>query len=329
MDELKKFLIEKGIKYDIGIIDSGQYHKLSEPIENEQVIRFMWKKCSINKLIEMLKTKGIKLKASELGKYTGLYDIDGTNNKVFIIYGVDSHIQLPMCLLKNFRTKERLYYINIAKNEIINSSARNYNTKFGYYSLFFEEYMSNHYEQIIVDLINTVMPFINHEIRKITIINLNDKINKLFLMALFRNPKYVEEINKKSIFAQIIDGGYNSEFLALIGEEKINFIKGYTPVPLVNDTSKGMVTVRSLVSNLKIDNGIECMVMTLHPKFAIALVPNHYFKRMIEEQDKKTYLQIDKGEELLRMNKQIYYNAKYNRDEVIGLKSDLEDLISL
>ena len=149
-------------------------------------------------------------------------------------------------------------------------------------------------------------------------------------MALIRNPKYVKEVNMKSLTSQLFDGGYDSEYLAITGEKmNSNFIKGYTPVPLINMTRKNLVTLKSLVSNLYIDGGIECMVMLLHPKFAIALVPDNYYKKMVKEQGKQTYLQLDNEKALIKMNKQIYNCTKYNSEDIIGIKNDLEDLISL
>lgn len=280
MDKLKEFLDINNTDYDIGIINYGQYHKLPVPFENEQVIRFKWKKNSINKLLANLTKIGITLKENVLGYYNALYDIEGTNNQAFIIYAVDSHVQLPKLLLKNFRTDDNLFYLNTSSNKIIKSSAKNYNTSFGYYSLEFEEYLSIRYERIISSIIESFLPFINQEVTTITLEDLNKKNNKLFFMTLVRNPKYVKEVNEHSLTAQLLDGGYDVEYLAIMGEKmNTNFIKGYTPVPLVNTTNKNLVTIKSLVSNLYIDGGIECMVMLLHPKFAIALGPNEYYKK--------------------------------------------------
>ena len=54
---------------------------------------------------------------------------------------------------------------------------------------------------------------------------------------------------------------------------------------------------------------------------------NDYYKQMIEEQGEKTYLQLNDEKNLIRMNKQIYNCAKFNNDDVIGIKTDLDDLI--
>lgn len=332
MEELKKILKIQNVDYDIGIINNGIYHKLSEPFDNEQVVRFKWKKNSINKLIIKLKNKNINLMEVSSNLYSALYNIVGTNNKVFIIYAVDSHVQIPKSMLKYFRTGNYLYYIStLNKNNKINrSSARRYNTKFGYYSLYFEEYLSKNYESIIVDIINTILPFVERKETIITFENLEEKVNKLFLMSLFRNPKYVEEINNYSVFSQIIDGGYTPEYIAYVGEEtNKNYIKGYTPVVLINETDRGMLTIKSLFSNLRIDGGVKCMLIPLHPKFAIALVPNEYYKKMIEEQGEQTYLKLNEDKELLQLNKQLYLFAKNNNDDVIGLKNDLDELVKI
>lgn len=328
MDELKEFLKKNNTLFDIGIINNGYFYKLPKPFKDKQVIRFKWKKNSIKKLLFNLNKIGIILKENVIGYYNALYNIEGTDNQVFIIYAVDSHVQLPKLLLKNYRTNYNLFYLNTSSNKIIKSSAKNYNTSFGYYSLEFEEYLSVTYEKIISSIIELFIPFINQEITTITLKDLSTNINKLFFMALIRNPKYIKEINEHSLTAQLFDGGYDAEYLAITGEKmNTNFIKGYTPVPLVNTTNKNLVTIKSLVSNLYIDGGIECMVMLLHPKFAIALVPNDYYKKMIDEQGEQTYLQLNDEKALIKMNKQIYNCAKFNHDDVIGIKEDLDDLI--
>lgn len=328
MDEIIKFLNKNGKEYDIGIIKDGYFYKFPIAKKDKQVICFKWKKNSINKIIEKLSNNGINLITNFVGNYNALYDIKGTNNKVLIAYAVDSHVQLPKVLLKNFKTGYDLFILNTSTNKLVKSSATTYNTAFGYYSAEFEEYLSVNYEKIISDIIKIFKLFINKEVENITLEDINEKINKLFLMALIRNPKYIKDINDYSFTSQFFDGGYNAEQLIITGEKlNYNFLEDFTPVPLVNVTNKNLVTIKSLVSNLYIDGNIECMVMLLHPKVAIALVPNDYYKQMIEEQGEKTYLQLNDEKNLIRMNKQIYNCAKFNNDDVIGIKTDLDDLI--
>lgn len=328
MDKLKEFLDKNNTDYDIGIINDGQYHKLSIPFENEQVIRFKWKKDSVAKLTKKLKNIGVELTLESSNKYSCLYKIEGSNNKIFIVYAVDSHVQLPKCLLKGFRTEEQLYYLDTSKNEIIKSSAGNYNTKFGYYSLFFEDYLSNGYESIISELIIKIKPFINQEVKEITLDNLNKKINKLFKMAIFRNPKYVKQINEESIFAQLFDGGYDSEYL-LTSEEEINsdYIKDYVPVLFINKTEKGILLTKSLISRIQVQKN-SFLIMPLHPKFAIVLVTKKYYDDLIKELGEGCYIHIDEYGALAKLNFQIYLNAKEDNNDLIGQKKDLDDLLN-
>lgn len=329
MDKLKEFLDKNNTDYDIGIINDGRYHKLSVPFKNAQVIRFKWKKSAIKKLTNKLKNIGIILIFESSNINSCLYKIEGSNNKIYIVYAVDSHVQLPECLLKNFRTDEHLYYIDTSKNnKIIKGSARNYNTKFGYYSLSFENYLSNGYEQIISELVIKINPFINKEVKEITLDNLNNKINKLFKMAIFRNPKLVKQINEESVFAQLIDGGYDSEYLLTAEEERdSNYIKDYVPVLFVNKTKKGILLTKSLISRIKVQKNFF-IIMPLHPKIAIVLVTKKYYEDMIKELGEGSYTQIDEDSALAQLNFQIYLNAKEDNNDLIGQKKDLDDLLN-
>ena len=94
----------------------------------------------------------------------------------------------------------------------------------------------------------------------------------------------------------------------------------------MNSTSRGLLTLKSFISNLKINGGIEAMVMLFHPKFAIALIPISYYKKMVLDQGDNTYLLINDEKQLRLMNRQIYFTAKYHHEDVIGVKTDLENL---
>lgn len=71
------------------------------------------------------------------------------------------------------------------------------------------------------------------------------------------------------------------------------------------------------------------MVMPLHPKFAIGLVPDKYYDEMTEKQGEQTYMLMDNELEIKKLNKQIYNTAEFNNEDVIGIKDDLEALQQL
>lgn len=327
MEQVIEFLIENKTHYDIGIIKYNNFYRIPKPIKNKQVIKFKWKNNAIDKLILKLQKKGVILIQHEISKYYAIYNIDGTTNQLYIEYAVDSHVQLPLTLLKHFRTGDNLYFIDTTKNKIIKSSAKNYNAKFGYYSLAFEEYLSQNYEKIITEIIEKTLPFVNGEEQSIAYKNWNLNVNKLFLMSIFRSPQQIDDINKHSIFSQMFKGSYEQEYIAFVGERmNENFIKGYKPIPIVNKTKKNIVTLKSLVANMFIDDGIEARVMPIHPKFAIGLIPDKYYNQMINEQGAQTYMLMDNELEIKKLNKQIYNNAEFHKEDVIGIKEDLEEL---
>ena len=327
MKRIIDFLNKKKVEYDLGVYENNYFYMISNSVKANNAIRFKWKKDGIDKLIINLQDNGIELEQYEDVGDIIIYTIKDTDLYLVIVLAINSHVQLPQLLLKNFRTGDYLYYLNTTTNEIKKDSAKQYNTKFGHYSISFEAYLNENYEKIIKSLIEEIDPFAKQEVSTVTINNLTVRVNKLFFMAIARNPKYIKEINEESTSAILLENGYTSENLFALGERmKYNFIKGYKPIIIVNYTQKNFVTLKSLVSSLSINGGNKCMALLLHPKFAIALVPNVYYKELIKEQGNQTYFRLDDEKTLIETNKQIYRCAKNNREDIIGIKSDLEDL---
>lgn len=145
--------------------------------------------------------------------------------------------------------------------------------------------------------------------------------------ATFRNPKEVEYIRTQSIFLKIANLKHEEEAVAFFGEQmQERLINGYKPIPIVNKTKKGFVTIKSLVSNCSIDNGINSMVILLHPKLIIALIPDEHYNKMVSKQGNQTYMVIKDEKEIQCLNGQLYHTAKNNNEDVIGIKEDLEEL---
>lgn len=329
MDEFKEFLKEQKTEYDIGIINNGHYHKLPKPFENEQVIRFKWKKNSITSLIKKLNNKGIKLIPNKLEKNMGLYNIVGTNNKALIIYAIKSHIQLPESVLKYFMSGEKIYYIDTSKNEIKYSSSSTYNTSFGYYTLGFEQYLSDHYETSLGKFISKFTRFINKENDEIFINTKEtyDEIIKIFKMAFFRNPSSVTMVNDKNILSEIMENGFGHEEIAYASEDiDFVFLKNFEFLIFINQTLSGFVTLKSLVSNIKIKE-ISCMIIPINPKFAIVAVPKGEIPNLGEYTNGIISL-IEDSKALTKINKTIFEYGKNRKEDIIGIKSDLDKILS-
>ncbi len=224
MNDVKDILEKLKVEYDLGIIDKGIFCTSLKSTDDAQVISFKWKKSSIDKLIKKLEDRNINITEIASNFDFALYIINNTNDMLFITYAVDSHVQLPETLLKHFRTGNYLYFINTSNDKIVRGSARNYNTKFGCYSLSFEEHLSSNYENIIVDITNNILPFAYNEQKVVKCPNLNEKINKIFSMALYRNPSFVEEVNNQSVTSCLLDEGYTTEDVTFLVKESTGIL---------------------------------------------------------------------------------------------------------
>lgn len=314
-------------KYQIGIINNGRFISLEKPFEDKQVIKVQWKKESIDELVNKFKNNNISLKILADNNYYGRFQIDETDNELLVEYVVNSHVQLPLLLLKNFRTGDDLYILTPNDKTIKRKSARKYNTIIGYYSKWFEDYLSNNYESIISELIYKIEPFVYRKVDEIELENLSEKINKLFFMALFRNPNEIKEINKNSYTSILFDGGIKPEDVALTCEKMaMDILKKYKPLLVVNTLSENFVTIKCLFSGLSLKEG-NFLFAPLHPKFGIAMVSEDYYSQIIKESGNGTFIVVNTIEGLYKINQNIYHSALVNDTEVIGIKEDLENLL--
>ena len=88
-------------------------------IDNKKTIIFKWIKESKHKIIDEIRMKNVELREEKITRYCSIYSIVGSNDLMLIEHQVKSHVQLPKLLLKEFRTKERLYYIDTKTNKIM------------------------------------------------------------------------------------------------------------------------------------------------------------------------------------------------------------------
>lgn len=314
-------------KYQIGIINNGRFISLEKPFEDKQVIKVQWKKESLVELVNKFKNNNISLKKLADNNFYGRFQIDETDNELLVEYVVNSHVQLPLLLLKKFRTDDNLYYITPDQNIIRRTSARKYNTEVGYYSKWFEDYLSNNYENIISELIIKIEPFAYRKVEEIELDNLSEKINKLFFMALFRNPDEIQVINDKSYTSILFDGGIKPENIALTCEKMAtDILKKYKPLLIINTLSENFVTIKCLFSGLSLKEG-NFIFAPLHPKFGIAMVSEDYYSNVIKEYGNETFFVVNTVEVLNEINQNIYYSALINSTDVIGIKDDLENLL--
>lgn len=259
-------------------------------------------------------------------KYFELYKIKDTTNFLLIEYAVDSHVQIPKVLLKSFTTNNQLYYIDLSEKKIKRSGEGTFNTKFGYFSKIYEDFLSTRYENVIGVLKKLVENFYNGEIDKIELKKYVKIMKELFIIADFRNPDFIKRINEKS-FTSFIFGGYTTEHMTSIAmqEKLIDFYDDREIFLVLNKTDKNFLTCKSMYYTLSVDGGNICLFMPLHPKYGIILVSSEYYKKKTMCGGK--YISIEKDFVINQSNDIFIKSIIKNKNEcIIGKKEDLEQI---
>lgn len=327
MDKIIEVLKNKKITFELGVINNGYFFKLKSPFKDNVTINIKITRENKNKLNFDFVSKGIILGNVYENDFNGLYKTNIENVTILYSFVLKSHKQIPKCLLKRFVDKDILYCINTSNNSIFHSSASTYNRELGYYSMYFEKYLSYNYENGLGKLIKKIEPFVYDKEENLILEDIYNIIEKMFRMALFRNPRFIESVNSESLSSILIDGGYDGEHIAMMMEDmNHNFLKDMKIFIMTNKTSMGLITLKSMISNVSI-NGYQSMILPLDPKFAIMIVPEEYYKNRIGEYGVNSYMTVEDDKILLLLNKTIYEYAKYYKEDVIGNKKDLEEVL--
>lgn len=329
MEELLNVLKLENINYETGVLKDGYFYSVSEKNPKKNAIKIRAKENYILKIENKIKKYNIVLENKIEDSFYTEYDLKNANIKILIEHIVNSHILVPAVLLRDFMDNDKkLYYIDAKTRKILDGSVRKYNTKLGYYSKFFEKYLSDKYENKIGDIKAKIYKFMfendNDESEKLIFYNLYNDIEALFKMSLFRNPDFIEEVNKESISSIFLKGGYTTEQIAFHFEnQRIDLFTENKLFILKNNTSEGFVLSNNIFSSISLEGGYQSAIIPLHPKYAIVIVPNKLYDIKVKEYGVETYMMLDSISELRKINKSIASGSINIKSNVIGRKDDL------
>ena len=292
------------------------------------------KKVLIDYFKEIVKEDNLDFEIKLNKNYCSVYRIGQYENYLIFEYVVNSHVQIPQCILKNFLDKnvsdksKCICFIDMEDYKIKNMKIKEFDAEYGHYSKWIEEYFCKECESIIGNLKQEINSFARKKIHEIDLELYVNSIKNVFMLQLYRNPKFLEEINQKSL-TSIIVGGYKTEDIIFVHhKEKFENIFNEKEINiLINKTDEGLVTTKSTISMIKVDKGNEALIMPLHPKFAIVLLEKDYYQQKYMNEGKTYYMSIDSIKEVQEMNKRIFDEVKKNKKEaIIGIKTDLDIL---
>lgn len=324
MEELIEVLKNEKIEYEFGIIKEGYFCKIPDKYFKRDVIKIKAKENYIPKLVKKIEDYNIVLTNKNENKYFTVFTIQD-NIKLLIEHVINSHILIPAVLLRGFIDDDKkLYYIDGETGKLSKSSAKKYNTKIGYYSKWFETYLSDKYEKKIGQIKAKIENFMYNKLEKVEFGNLYNDIDLLYKMSLFRNPEFVEEVNKYSLTSIFIEGGYSTEQIAYFFENNDSKLFEDNKIFIaINLTDEGFIMSNNIFSDIIISKGYKSMMISLHPKYAIFIVPKEYYDKKQKEYGEDSYMVINDIEVLRDVNKCIAKQNIAKKVNLIGRKSDL------
>ena len=327
MENIIKTLEERKYICEYGTLINNEFLSLPECfIKN--CIKVKIKENHFEKFKNVLKEINIKFNEIIQNNYYVIYEIE-KQKYIYIEFVVNSHVLVPQCLLTDFLSDDKcLYYIETNTNEIVKSSKKKYNTVFGYYTKYFEEYLSKNYENKIGKIKKKIEKFVFDKVEQIQFVGLVEDVKSLLNMSFFRNPRFIKEINKESLSSKLINGGYKSEDVAMFYKSYgSNVLKDYKIYLLDNRTEEGLVLSEEIFSNILIHDANQSIILPLHPKYGILLVPKDFYDSRRKEYGDNSYMVIKAVNILHKINNYIYMQCVKYKIDVIGKKEDLEGIL--
>lgn len=190
--------------------------------------------------------------------------------------GVNSHIQMPKCVLKRFENQNHSFYYYDVEKDIIGSNghAKTTNTQFGYYSEEVEKYLNDNIEAPFAKVLQFVDKT-DFDDPKFTFSKDFSESVKAFIYALLaRDPVLLSNIDKNSIYNQFLPKRYQHDFAVKQGmriARERGYFDSYTVTFSVNKTPKPFVLPICGIYSYKLCDAIH-VNLPVTPQVAITLV---------------------------------------------------------
>lgn len=224
---------------------------------------------------------------------------------------LNSHIQMPKLLLKNFQNRyNHLCYYDVSKQLIgTKGSAKSINTEYGYYSENTEKYL----EQQIETPFSNILKYLD-EIgvadKKIVPVrtNITEVIFDFMYSLVARSPSFHEMINESDSFLSqlpkeekrdyIIKTGINtSRENSIFSEYIVTFMFNKTDVPFV-------LSMNGIYNYIL--NGNNVVNLPITPKIAICLIHKNYASRIINDDGSISMFEITNPKDIMTMNRRAF-----------------------
>ena len=251
---------------------------------------------------------------------------------------VNSHIQIPNCILKQFRSpkSKTVYYLDLNELRIRSCSSRLLGAEYGYYSKEIEDYLNKEIESPISKLVEEINEFVKKRKQKIVITDEQENTVKKYMTAsMARSQLCLNSFMKASFSAALFDPQANHDSVVRLSTLQNGgispVIKNHEVHLIVNKSDRSFVVPRNCFYSYERKNR-TCYALPVSPICVIALVPEDYPTDYIAEEACYLYVidnpEIVKEFNCLALSYELRYNhsfvASYQQKELQELKQLLE-----
>lgn len=241
---------------------------------------------------------------------------------------MNSHIQLPKFIMKNFSRKTRdgfkVFYLDLKDNSIKEEKIKRIGTEKDYFSPNIEKFLSDNIESNIGEVCKKLKEFRKGKRKEISISYKEEESIKKFLKySLIRSSRVIRTVNEASDISSLIGGYSANDMLSLVNFEKAdNFFEDYRVDILENRTKVDFVISRNVFYSLMVKGKQTKYVFPITPKIAFVMINNEVYRNNKDDRSHQ-YLAISDNEKIKIMNLRANIEEqRYNNDFVIAYRKD-------
>lgn len=189
---------------------------------------------------------------------------------------VNSHIQMPKCVLKRFENENHSFYYYDVEKSIIGSNghAKSINTQLGYYSKDVEQYLNDNIEAPFSSALQFIDSTNFDEPGFCVSPEFQSNVKSFIYALIAREPKILSVVDEYSVFWDLLSEQAQHNFAAVKGTELAHeqgFFDSYVVTFSVNKTKKPFVLPMCGIYSYKLHDSIH-VNLPVSPQIAITLV---------------------------------------------------------
>lgn len=228
---------------------------------------------------------------------------------------VNSHIQMPKCVLRNFADEQQtVHYFDFQENAIKIGRAASLNTELGYYSQDTEDYLRDNIETPF----GKVMAFLKGISKDDTFSvsdTLFDDVRKFLYSLMSRSPNMLDSVTKSSAFFQFLPKQAQHDYVAVTGiqiAQNRGLFDDWQITFMINDSNTPFVLPQNGIYQFGLRTCEDaCLNLPITPKISIVFFPKKHIDKFVDGNMVKLF-HFSEDETAQTLNEKAFLSEKVN-----------------